>query len=446
MKKTLILLSALLLLAVIPAAAKVTHLLPKPHQITETGGNAFALGRKVTITDPTNCTALSKFFTANNCTIGEGGAQVKVTIVPSISGTYDYELDGFDNEAYTIAVNENEINITAVKPIGVVRAAQTLTQLAEGYEGTAAIEAVNIKDWAAFKLRGYMHDVGRSFISVPELKKHIELLSRFKVNCFHWHFTENQAWRLQINAYPKLTSSASMTRFPGKFYTQDECKEVAAYAKEHGITIIPEIDMPGHSEAFVRAMGFDMQTDKGVEVLKVVLDEVAALFPDAPYIHIGADEKGITYPNFLGIMIDHLHNKGKKVVVWNPISGVNVGSTGADMTQMWSTAGRQIDGKANIDCRYNYTNHFDVFADVVGIYRSNIYYEQQGNKNVAGTISAYWNDRKTPTEEDIIKQNNMYANVIASAERAWIGGGKQYIEVGGTTLPNSGDEYNEFAD
>ena len=446
MKKTLILMSALLLLAVIPTAAKVTHLLPKPHQITETGGNAFALGRKVTITDPTNCTALTKLFTTNNCTIGEGGAQVKVTIVPSISGTYDYELDGFDNEAYTIAVTENEINITAVKPIGVVRAAQTLTQLAEGYEGTAAIEAVNIKDWAAFKLRGYMHDVGRSFISVPELKKHIELLSRFKVNCFHWHFTENQAWRLQINAYPKLTSSASMTRFPGKFYTQDECKEVAAYAKEHGITIIPEIDMPGHSEAFVRAMGFDMQTDKGVEVLKVVLDEVAALFPDAPYIHIGADEKGITYPNFLGIMIDHLHNKGKKVVVWNPISGVNVGSTGADMTQMWSTAGRQIDGKANIDCRYNYTNHFDVFADVVGIYRSNIYYEQQGNKNVAGTISAYWNDRKTPTEEDIIKQNNMYANVIASAERAWIGGGKQYIEVGGTTLPNSGDEYNEFAD
>ena len=447
MKKTLILLSALLLLAIMPATAKVTHLLPKPQQITEKGGNAFALSRKVTINDPTGCKALEKFFTTNNCTIGEGGALVNVTLVSSISGSYDYELAGFDNEAYTISVTEDKIEIKAIKPIGVIRAAQTLTQLAEGYkEAVAAVEAVEIKDWAAFKLRGYMHDVGRSFISVDELKKHIRLLSRFKVNCFHWHFTENQAWRLQINAYPQLTSNASMTRFAGKYYTQEECREVAAYAQEHGITVIPEIDMPGHSEAFVRAMGFDMQTDKGVEALKVILDEVAALFPEAPYIHIGADEKGITYPNFLGIMIDHLHNKGKKVVVWNPISGVNVGSTAADMTQMWSTAGTQVSGKANIDCRYNYTNHFDVFADVVGIYRSNIYYEQKGNKNVAGTISAYWNDRKTPTEEDIIKQNNMYANVIASAERAWIGGGKQYIEVGGTTLPNSGDEYDEFAD
>lgn len=86
-----------------------------------------------------------------------------------------------------------------------------------------------------------------------------------------------------------------MTRFAGKYYTQDECKEVAAYAKERGVIIIPEIDMPGHSEAFVRAMGYDMQTDEGVEVLKNVLTQVASVFPDAPYIHIGADEKAITY-------------------------------------------------------------------------------------------------------------------------------------------------------
>ena len=115
------------------------------------------------------------------------------------------------------------------------------------------------------------------------------------------------------------------------------------------------------------------------------------------------------------------------------------------MTQMWSSSGKVINGMPNIDCRYNYTNHFDVFADVVGIYRSNIYYEQKGNPEVAGTISAYWNDRKTATEEDIIKQNNLYANVIASAERAWMGGGKQYIEVSGTMLPNSGEEFDEFA-
>ncbi len=435
-----------MLLAPQAMQAKVEHILPRPQQVTATENGILPLGGTVSITDPTECVALQKFFVSNGCTVGEGGVPVTVTLVESIDGAYDYELYGFENEAYILQVTASAINITAVTPTGVIRAAQTLTQLAEGYDGTPALEAVTITDWPAFKLRGYMHDVGRSFITVDELKKHIDLLSRFKVNCFHWHLTENQAWRMQIKAYSKLTSAASMTRFSGKYYTQKQCIEVAEYAKERGVVVIPEIDMPGHSEAFHRAMGFDMQTDEGVEVLKKVLDEVAEVFADAPYIHIGADEKTITYPNFLKIMTDHIHAKGKKVVVWNPISGVNVASTESDMTQMWSSAGKVITGRPNIDCRYNYVNHFDVFADLVGIYKSNIYYADKGSTDIAGSISAYWNDRKTPTQDDIIAQNNMYANVLATAERAWIGGGKAYIEKGGTTLPNSGEEYEEFAD
>ncbi len=433
----------------LPAAtmAKITHLLPKPQQIEAQNGAAFALGRTVTITDPTNSTALQKFFTDNGCTVATDGAPVTVTLVSSIEGAYDYPLAGYENEAYTLDITADAIKITAVTKTGVIRAAQTLTQLAEGYEGTPALEALTMTDWPAFKLRGYMHDVGRSFIEFETLKKHIDLLARFKVNTFHWHMTENQAWRFEVKAFPQLTSSASMTRFAGKYYTQEQCRELQDYAKERGVIVIPEIDMPGHSEAFVRAMGYDMQTDNGVAALKTILEEVVAVFPDAPYIHIGADEKDITYSNFLKIMTDKVHSLGKKVVMWNPIRGVAIStSTGADMTQMWSSSGKIINGLPNIDCRYNYTNHFDVFADLVGIYKSNIYYEQKGNANVAGTISAPWNDRKTPTEEDIVIQNNFYANVIASAERAWIGGGKQYIEKGGTTLPNSGEEYEEFAD
>ena len=433
----------------LPAAtmAKITHLLPKPQQIEAKSGSAFALGRTVTISDPTSTTALQKFFTDNGCTVATGGAQVTVTLVGSIEGAYDYTLAGYENEAYALEITADAINIKAVTKTGVIRAAQTLTQLAEGYDGTPALEALTMTDWPAFKLRGYMHDVGRSFIEIETLKKHVDLLARFKVNTFHWHMTENQAWRFEVKAYPQLTSSASMTRFAGKYYTQEQCRELQDYAKERGVIVIPEIDMPGHSQAFKTAMGHSMQTDQGVAELQVILEEVAAVFPDAPYIHIGADEETIEYPNFLKIMTDKVHSLGKKVVVWNPIRGVTIStSTGADMTQMWSSSGKVINGMPNIDCRYNYTNHFDVFADLVGIYKSNIYYEQKGNANVAGTISAPWNDRKTPTEEDIIAQNNFFANVIASAERAWIGGGKQYIEKGGTTLPNSGEEYEEFAD
>ena len=242
---------------------------------------------------------MQKFFTDNGCTVATGGAQVTVTLVDNIDGAYDYTLAGYENEAYAIEITTDAINIKAVTRTGVIRAAQTLAQLAEGYEGTAALETLTMTDWPAFKLRGYMHDVGRSFIEIETLKKHVDLLSRFKVNTFHWHMTENQAWRFEVTAYPQLTSSASMTRYAGKYYTQEQCKELQDYAKERGVIVIPEIDMPGHSEAFVRAMGYDMQTDNGVAALKTILEEVVAVFPDAPYIHIGADEKDITYNNFL---------------------------------------------------------------------------------------------------------------------------------------------------
>lgn len=438
--------------------AKSEHLLPRPQKISINGkAKPFKLGRKVSITDSKGVKALRAFFEEHGCrTDSKAKATVTVTYTDAIKGAFDHKLAGYDNEAYTLEISTDAIEITAVSETGVIRAAQTLAQLAQGYKGKPKLEALTITDWPAFKVRGYMHDVGRSFISIETLKKHVDLLARFKVNTFHWHMTENQAWRFEVKAYPQLTSSESMTRYPGLFYTQEQCRELQDYAKERGVIVIPEIDMPGHSEAFTRAMGFDMQTDKGVAVLKEIIEEVVKVFPDAPYIHIGADEKAITYPDFLKIMTDKVHSLGKMVAVWNPIRGVAIStSTGADMTQMWSTGGKVINGMPNIDCRYNYTNHFDVFADLVGIYKSNIYYEQQGTPNVAGTISAYWNDRKTLTEEDIIKQNNFYANVIASAERAWIGGGKRYIDNcnnggtnggGGTTLPNSGEEYEEFAD
>ena len=249
--------------------AKIAHLLPKPQHIETINGEAFILGRPITINDPTDCTLLQKFFTDNGCTITGNGAQVNVTLVQEIDNAYDYQLHGYENEAYTLEITANAIEITAITKTGVIRAAQTLTQLAEGYEGTPALESLTMTDWPAFKLRGYMHDVGRSFIEFETLKKHIDLLARFKVNTFHWHMTENQAWRFEVKAFPQLTSSASMTRFAGKFYTQEQCRELQDYAKERGVIVIPEIDMPGHSEAFVRAMGYDLSTlTKDAELAK----------------------------------------------------------------------------------------------------------------------------------------------------------------------------------
>lgn len=430
--------------------AKVRDLLPRPQMVEATqGASPFLLQRNVQVTDPTHNAILQRFLTEMGCKSDDGAAaKIIVEIVTSIPNSYDYTLNSFENEAYNLVITPNEVHIKAITPTGVTRAAQTLAQLAEGYnEGEApALEALTMTDWPAFKLRGWMQDVGRSFLSFEELKKEVDLLSRFKVNVFHWHLTEKLAWRFEVKQYPQLTANANITRYPGQYYTQEQCKELEAYAAERGVTVIPEIDMPGHSDVFTKAMGFGMQTTQGIAALKNILNEVVKAFPLAPYIHIGGDEVTLN-DGFLEGMTQYVRETlGRKVITWNPLKNKAVASDKADMTQMWSSSGKKIAGMPNIDCRYNYTNHFDVYADLVGIYKSNIYYQQKGDAEVAGTISAAWNDTKVKTETDIIKQNNQYANILASAERAWIGGGKQYIEVGGTKLPNKGEEFEEFAD
>ena len=438
--------------------AKAENLLPKPRVMQIKGGERLKLCKNVLLCDPTDCPMLRAFLKENGCEVmlvespqniknAEESAQktfINVKIVDKIAGCKDYELAGFDNEGYHLDISDKGIEIEVLTAMGVYRAAATLMQLAEDSNGE--LEAVEITDWPAFKLRGFMHDVGRSFISVEELKHEIDLLSRFKINCFHWHLTENQGWRFEVKAFLQLTSAETMTRLKGRFYTQEQCREVVRYAAERGVRVIPEIDMPGHSQAFRRAMGFDMQSEKGVEALKVILDETVDVFKDAPYIHIGGDEQDFTYPDFLATMIAKIHESGQRVVLWNPIHAQLSKETGADMTQMWSSAGKVVKGLPNIDCRYNYTNHFDVFADLVGIYNSNIYYAQEGSPELAGSISAFWNDRNLPAERDIIAQNNFWANTLATAERCWIGGGEKYIEEGGVMLPNEGKVFDDFCD
>ena len=433
MKRT-ILIAFVALLATGIAKARTNHLLPQPQQITaKAGGRLFALGRKVTLSDPTACWLLRQVLEENGCeVVAKSKYKVEVRLVDDIPGSYDYRLEGYENEAYRLDVSENLISIESVTPTGVIRAAQTLQQLAEGYQGRSGIEAVTITDWPAFKLRGFMHDTGRSFIPLDDLKRQIRLLSRFKVNTFHWHLTENQAWRFEVKGYPLLTSAASMTRHKGQFYTQKQCRELEAYARQYGITVIPEIDMPGHSGAFERAMGHPMQSEQGLREMKYILAELADAFPLAPYLHLGADEVNITMPAFIPAMIDWAHKLGRKVVVWNP---TKADPSQADMVQLWSSSGRLVKGRPNIDCRYNYLNHFDSFADVAAIYLSNIYYVQRGSEELAGTISCVWNDHVLPTADDILRQNAFYPAVVASASRAWQGGGEQYIETLGVVSP-----------
>lgn len=339
------------------------------------------------------------------------------------------EAERNKEEAYRLRVTRRAVTVEAVTEHGVWNALRTLEQLSCE---NGRLPRVRITDWPSFRIRGFMQDVGRRFISLDELKREIDNLSKFKINVFHWHLTENQAWRLEIKAFPQLTAAEGTLRQPGCFYTQAEARELDAFCRERHVTLIPEIDLPGHSAAFDRAMGFGMQTPEGKAALKTIFDEVCGIF-DGPYVHIGTDEVRFTDSTLVPEVVAQLRAHGKKVISWNP--GWHYEPGEIDMTQLWSYRGRPQPGIPAIDCRLHYINHFDTYGDLVGLYTSTICRCTEDSDDIAGSIVALWNDRNLADERQILLQNNFYPSVIALAARAWQGGGYQYFDDFGTCLP-----------
>ena len=236
-------------------------------------------------------------------------------------------LPGVEAEGYELEVNPRRIELEAPTKAGVFYGLQTLGQLVPGLESPTpwAIPAVEIEDVPRFGYRGMHLDVGRHFFPVSFIKRYIDLLATYKMNVFHWHLTEDQGWRLEIRGYPRLTEVGSCRSetiveknfdpFVGDgieycgFYTQDEAREIVEYARERFITVMPEIELPGHSVAALAAYPefgctpgpFEVSTRWGVKqdiycpkeetfaFLEDVLTEVMEIFP-SPYIHIGGDE------------------------------------------------------------------------------------------------------------------------------------------------------------
>ena len=233
-----------------------------------------------------------------------------------------------DLEEYTLDINSGEIIIEASSHLGAIYACQSLKQLIllNNRKGSVKIQSQFIKDSPRFKYRGMHLDVGRHMYSVEFIKKYIDGLSMLKFNNFHWHLTEDQGWRIEIEKYPELNNVGSYrdstlighytdkpwqfdkTRYGG-YYTQDEVKDIVAFAESREILIIPEIEMPGHAQAAIASYPFlscrqekiNVATTWGVfediyctrestfNFLEDVLDEVINLFP-GKYIHIGGDE------------------------------------------------------------------------------------------------------------------------------------------------------------
>lgn len=415
-----------------------TSLLPMPQRFTPSSSN-FML-KQVKLSTPVLQQEWENFVVERGGVIdNKANTSIVVNLVPSLD-----EVPLNADESYRLVVSKKQITVEAVSERGVYWAMQTLSQLGHCASKKTVFKGGAIVDWPAFRIRGFMQDVGRTYISMDELKREIAMLSRFKINVFHWHLTEYQSWRLESKIFPMLNDSVNTTRMPGKYYTLEEAKELVAFCKAHHMLLIPEIDMPGHSDAFVRTFRHDMQSPEGMKILKLLVDEVCETF-DVPYLHLGTDEVKFTNPQFVPEMVAYVRAHGKKVISWNP--GWRYAPGEIDMTHLWSSGGKAQKGIPAIDSRYHYLNHFDTFSDIIALYNSRILNVEQGSDDIAGTILAVWNDRFISSERDNILQNHLYPTMLAMAERAWRGGGTEYFDTNGILLPaEDSPEFKVFVD
>jgi hexosaminidase len=231
-------------------------------------------------------------------------AQAKLVIHSEQASKAVQELG--EDESYSLEISPAGAKLDAVTPLGIMRGLETFLQLVQTTSDGFAVPAVTIQDKPRFPWRGLMIDVGRHFIPLDVLKRNLDGMAAVKLNVFHWHLSENQGFRIESKKFPKLQQMGS----DGLYYTQDEVREVIAYAWERGIRVVPEFDMPGHSTAWFvgypelasgtgpyqieRKWGvFDPAMDPTEERTYKFLDgfigEMAKLFPDQ-YFHIGGDE------------------------------------------------------------------------------------------------------------------------------------------------------------
>jgi hexosaminidase len=272
------------------------------------------------------------------------------------------------DEGYELTITSESVSLTAYQPAGLFRGLQTLRQLlppaiesSTVQPGPWTIPAGVIRDNPRFSWRGAMLDVARHFFSTETVKRYLDLLAYYKMNRLHLHLTDDQGWRIAINSWPNLATYGGRTAVgggEGGYYTQAEYADLVAYAESRYITLVPEIDLPGHTNAALAAyaplnatetapdlytgidVGFSsLCIDKDLTYTFVddVIREVAALTP-GPYIHIGGDEAKATpkadYIRFIERAQAIVHAHGKAVIGWEEIAQANL--LPAAIAQLWN--------------------------------------------------------------------------------------------------------------
>ncbi len=308
------------------AATGNYNVIPLPLEIVEGEGEGFLLNSKTSIVyegdevmkrNAEHLSGYIKDLTGLELEVTDSKKENAIRIAVAEAGD--------NSEAYKLTVDKNGVNITGASAAGVFYGIQTLRKSIPADANEVLLPAVTINDSPRFSYRGAHLDVSRHFFTPDSIKRFIDILALHNLNRFHWHITDDQGWRIEIKKYPKLTTVAAERdetvigrnsgEYDGKhygpfYYTQDECREIVAYAAERHITVIPEIDLPGHMQAALAAYPEYGCTGGPYEVWKMwgvsdnvlcagndatlsfiedVLAEVIEVFP-SEYIHIGGDE------------------------------------------------------------------------------------------------------------------------------------------------------------
>lgn len=333
MKKWFISMGMGCLLALAAACSSVQQsadyrVVPLPNEITPMEGKAFTLDNRVKILYPEGDADMQRnagflagyVLESTGKTLAvEAGATGSHAIVLRLG------LQTENPESYLLEVNEDQVTITGSSAAGVFYGIQTLRKsLPVAKDAQVVLPPVRVNDAPRFAYRGMMLDVCRHFFSLDSVKRYIDMLALHNINRFHWHLTDDQGWRIEIKKYPQLTQIGSQRKetvigrnsgkydgIPyGGYYTQEEAREIVAYAKDRYITVIPEFEMPGHMQGVLAAFPelgctggpYDVWTqwgvsedvicagnDKSLELIKDVLAELIEIFP-SEYIHVGGDE------------------------------------------------------------------------------------------------------------------------------------------------------------
>jgi hexosaminidase len=369
--------AAVVLLGMTPANAAELPLLPMPASVTVNAGAFSFSTARVDASDKGSRAAGERLQELLGRSGGPKlsfarGGRIRFHRNPTIVG----------GEAYRITVTRGGVDVAASGDAGLYYGAETLWQLMAAGGSSKRIAAVTIDDRPAFAWRGIMLDSARHFQPVAHVKELIDRMAMAKLNTFHWHLTDDQGWRIQIDRYPRLTSVGAWRQEAGAagydpktgkpvryggYYTKAQIRDVVAYARSHHVTIVPEIDVPGHATAIIAAYpelasiqnppkspSHDWgilpnlldPTDATFTFLDNVLDEVIALFP-GPYIHVGGDEavkdqwranpaiqariKALDLKDedalqgwFTARVGDYLAKRGRRMVGWDEILGGKV--------------------------------------------------------------------------------------------------------------------------